>query len=186
MKKIESAKEREKRERKKQQILSGVIIFVLLLSIAGYATFSNINENKREIRNYNGFELYEDNGLWKTELNGEEFKFYNLPTDLVFSTEINVTLADIQGEPIYFVGSYPSTIIDNLRVIVLRMQGACIENWICLNENYPIKNCSEDNILIFAESEESKIYQEENCIYLEGNLNEVSDKFIYKLLGIEV
>ena len=187
MRQIESAEKKEKKEKKKQQILSGILIFVLVFSIAGYATFSGTSKEKDNQRTYNGLSFNLENGFWKTTINEKELVFFNLPYDLEnISIKMDKIFSDYNEKPLYFVGNYPSTIPYNLDGIPIRMQNACVDNHSCLDNSLPIKNCSEDNILIFIESNESKIYQEENCIYLEGDLMEVSDKFIYNLLGIEL
>ena len=187
MRKVESVEKREKKEKKRQQLLSGILIFVLLFSIAGYAAFSGTNKEKDNQRIYNGLSFNLENGFWKTMINEKELVFFSLPYDLGnISIEMDRIFSDYSEKPLYFVGSYPSTIPYNLDGIPIRMQNACIENHSCLDATLPIKNCSEDNLLIFIEGNDSTIYQKENCIYLEGDLMKVSDKFIYNLLGIEL
>lgn len=49
-------------------------------------------------------------------------------------------------------------------------------------ENIPEKSC-EENIIIFNESKLERIYQKENCLFIDGDLRSV-DTVIYKILGI--
>jgi len=187
MRKIESVESKEKKDKKRQQVLSVTLIVILTISVAGYAAFSGTGDKKNEERIYNGLSFNYENGFWKTDINEKLLVFSKLPYDLEeVSIEMNISYLDYIDKPLYLVGQYPSTITYNLQGIPLRMQNACINNFTCLDETLPIKNCSNDNMIVFSESNTSKIYQEENCVFLEGNLNDVSDKFIYNLLGIEL
>ena len=59
---------------------------------------------------------------------------------------------------------------------VSRIQEACYGP---CEEDLPEKSC-EDNLIVVKESEESKIYQEENCIFIEGGTGAI-DAFFYRL-----
>lgn len=184
MRKIETVEEKERKEKKRQMILGIILILVLTMSIAGYATFSK-TDDEIERRSYNGLDFTYDNGFWKTAVSEKNLAFYNLPYDLSeINISINKTISDFLDKPLYIVGYYPNTLSYNFGGIVLRMQNACLENKSCINSELPIKNCSGNNILVFSENNESRIYQEEDCIFLGGDLQKTSDKLIYNLLGI--
>ena len=186
MRKIETAEEKERKERKRQIVLSSILIFILIASIAGYATFSNTGDDETDKRSYNGLDFTYNNGFWETTIGSKSLAFYNLPYDLNdINISINKSITDYANSPVYLVGAYPSTIAYNLNGIVLRMQNACLENETCEGTDLPIKDCS-DNLIIFLEGDDSQIYQQENCIFLEGDLQKTSDRLIYKLLGISI
>lgn len=186
MRKIETLEQKERKEKKKQRVLGGILILVLTMSIAGYAAFSGTDQNSNGKRTYNGLDFVYDNGFWRTSINEKNLVFYNLPYDLnEINISLNASIDDYYNKPLYLVGAYPSMIAYDLNGLVLRMQGACVPGVDCLDENLPVKNCSEDNVLIFIEGNESRIYQNENCVYLEGDLQKTSDKYIYNLLNIQ-
>jgi len=52
--------------------------------------------------------------------------------------------------------------------------------------NSPIKNCA-DNFIIIRESNETKIMQNENCVFIQGkkeNLIKITDEFLFNVFGI--
>ena len=69
--------------------------------------------------------------------------------------------------------------------IVQRFQEACPEGEKC-EKNIPTKTC-DDNFIIIKENEKSEIIQEKNCVFIRGevgNLTKSSDEFLFKILGI--
>ena len=71
-----------------------------------------------------------------------------------------------------------SGITNNLGRYASRIQEACYGE---CERDFPEKDCSE-NLIVFKEMEERKIYQEEKCIFIEGDLLSV-DAFLYKIMG---
>ena len=59
-----------------------------------------------------------------------------------------------------------------------RIQDACYGE---CERDLPEKSC-EEKIIVFRESQEKQIYQEGNCIFIDGDLSSV-DAFLYKILG---
>ena len=74
----------------------------------------------------------------------------------------------------------------NLTGIVERTQAACIEEKEC-PEDWPIKDCS-NNFIIIKESNESKIIQQDKCVFIYGeseNLTQIADGFLFKIMEIK-
>ena len=61
----------------------------------------------------------------------------------------------------------------------LRVQEACYGP---CEEDLPEKNCT-DNLIIWQDSPENKVYQEENCVFIDGDMRTV-DAFLYDLFGL--
>jgi len=59
-----------------------------------------------------------------------------------------------------------------------RLQEACYGK---CEENLPEKTC-DDNLIVWKESAENKVYQENNCVFIEGDIS-AADAFIYKLFN---
>ena len=58
------------------------------------------------------------------------------------------------------------------------------------DKDLPIKNCSEDNVIVIKEPEKENenIHQEEKCVYITAsfeNQTKYADAFLFKILGIE-
>ena len=70
--------------------------------------------------------------------------------------------------------------------VVERMQSACLNESEC-NGDYPIKDCS-NNFIIIREAEEERVFQNESCVYIQGEKEELiklTDEFLYKIIGIK-
>jgi hypothetical protein len=186
MKKIKTREYREKKERRNKTIIGVILAGLMLLSTAGYAFYNR--EGGEKIR-YNNvvFERGED-GLWHFFIDKEYSTIYN-PKELEnISVNTELNLNDYKNKPLYF--SYDSKvksineILRNLGRFISRTQKVCTEE---CSENLPVKNCSEERIIIIRDGGENVITKEENCVYLISNQGEslkVADKFIFRLLKI--
>ena len=185
MKRIETQEETEKKQRRNKIIVGFVMIFLMVFSTAGFALYggnsgSNSDENGQTAQeaDYNG-------QYWVYNVAGQEYYFTN-SKESVQNQNIPVDISAMQNN---FIGS--SVFIDskndivtnelsiNLGKIAGRIQKACYGK---CNEDLPEKDCTE-NLIVYKLSEEKKVYQQENCIFIDGDLNTV-DAFLYKLLGI--
>jgi hypothetical protein len=76
----------------------------------------------------------------------------------------------------------------NLELIAERVQKACIdEQGIECSEELPVKTC-EDNFIIIEKGNSSKIIQDNNCVRIEGQEEELLklvDQFLFKILRIK-
>ncbi|MEM4605650.1 MAG: hypothetical protein QW103_01265 [Candidatus Pacearchaeota archaeon] len=184
MRKIETIDEKKIKEKKKKVILVLIMVLVLLISTLGYAIFSREEQRKKEIVNLNNKIFFKEGIFWVTEKDKKFLYFNYLPNETkeVFIDDLRGI--NYQGKRVYFVNSQPVSnfIINNIKEIELFQEGCIDEN--CSRErNLPIKNCS-DYLIIFRESNETKVLKEGNCIFLEGDLNKAADAFMYKLLKI--
>jgi len=198
MKRITSKKDREKRQKLNQFIIGGVLIFIMFASVFGIIV-NSFGEEDSELKkiNYNGFEFMNQNDFWILELEGFQFIFKNNPEQIELNESINISseinsLNSYLGKPLYVFSEDNNAkweIYKNLdpraNRIVQRMQDACFEEE--CGENLPNKTC-ENNFIIIKESNNSKIIQEDNCVFIEGkkeNLIKLTDKYLFKMLGVE-
>jgi len=91
---------------------------------------------------------------------------------------------------LYFVNSNSSTngaseVLSNLRGYVGRYQEACLEGGLC-GGDFPTKGCEGNLLLIFEEdsSLESRVYQNQSCVYIVGDTVKSADAFLYKVLKV--
>ena len=186
MRKIKTKNDIAKEERKNQLILAIVFISLLVLSTAGYsfASREDSEDQSIETQKYNGITFLKQNDYWTTNLNNQQYTFNYLPNELD-NIKINITqtLSNYSSKPLYIVNPNKESnkLISNLQSFIQRYQEASIQP---TERNIPIKNCSIDNIIIYTEKNETSIYQKENCIFIEGNFSQATDKFIYNLFEI--
>ena len=201
MQKIITQEEKERRKKRNQLVIGIVLIWLMVVSTLGYAfidrTGANSNNSNNEKIEYNGIEFIRDeNFYWKFKIQETDFLTKHNPQeteDITFSGSKQI--AEYRNKPMYFAGENGEHVLEiarNLNGIVLRTSNACLENdKECSqdNENFPIKKCSNENIIVFKESvNENKIYQEENCIFIEtnyANQARYADKFLFSILGIQ-
>ena len=187
MKKIELKSVSEKKDTRNKVIMGVGLILLMILSVVGYAFYGSDTEEIRK-EDYNGFKFTQEQGTdyWKLELGGQAFYFNHLPNETEsFVSGFNREINSFVGKPLYFseqnLGS--QEIVSNIGDYVERIQLACLNE---CEEDLPVKNCSS-NFIIFRESEENKIIQEDNCVYIlskKEDLELASDAFLYKILGI--
>lgn len=191
IKRLVSKEEVEKR-RKRNQIITGIVLaFLMILSTLGFALQSgprntgNSGDSTDKLK-YNGFEFSYNNGFWV--LGNFVFKYNPRETpDLGFGLKDET---HYRGIPLYVYSEdedAKTEMIINLGQIAERVNEACPSGFQCSDQNLPIKTCT-DNLIIIREGNSSSIKQQENCVYIEGQRTELvklTDQFLFKILGIK-
>ena len=203
MRSLSAIKEKERRRKKNQTIVGIVLVVLMIFSTAGFAlqgigfgSQDNVNNENRIV--YNGFEFLRYNDFWVLG----NFAFRYNPKE-VENISFNLELENIKDmfhyseKPLYVYSESSEAKFEidlNMGQIAERIQGACpshLENSdnVECDETLPRKTCS-DNLIIIRENKEnniSRIYQEENCVYIEGSQEEITkltDLFLFKVLNI--
>lgn len=185
MRQIELKSDREKKKKRNQIIVSIVLVFIMFFSVLGYSFQSQENSKDKKI-NYNGFEFNNQNGYWV--LKDSSFVFKYNPLQIEESNSELKKLDNYLNKPLYIFSENQEAeleIYTNLRSVVQRIQYACLGNETC-SENLPVKTC-DDNFVIIKEAEKNEILQEENCVFINGdyeNLTQLTDEFLFKIIGI--
>jgi len=189
MRSIESKKDIDKKKKKNQIIIGGILIFIMMGSTFGILVDSFGTKNSIGKVEYNGYKFVNENDFWTTTIGNYKFIFRYNPTQVErIDTELRY-LNSYSNAPLYISSEdYVSEaeIYRNLGNTVERFQGACLEEKGC-DKDWPIKDCS-NNFIIIRKANESSIYQYENCVFIEGreeNLTQVTDEFLFKIIGIE-
>jgi hypothetical protein len=191
MRAIESKEDIAKRKRKNQIIISAILITVMLGSTFGYAFYQLGNKEESNKVEYKGYKFVNQNDYWTTTIGSYNFMFKYNPSQVerieIGGDELKY-LNSYSGLPLYYFSENAGAgveINENLRNIVLRFQGACPDS--NCTQDWPIKDCSS-NFIIIKEANESKIYQNESCVFIEGpqgNLTQLADEFLFWTTGIE-
>ncbi|MBI2630305.1 hypothetical protein HYW76_04325 [Candidatus Pacearchaeota archaeon] len=187
MRKIITQEEREKKESRNKVIISVVIGVILILSSVGYAFYQSDSKTTQKI-DYNGirFSLLDD-GLWHAVINENSYAFSFNPQETEnISANINYNLDSYTGKPLYFSYDSPGEgvqeIIRNIGGVAERYQSACVEE---CELDFPVKKCTEDNIIIIKDSNVTRIKQTDKCIYIFAKPEDIlraSDEFLFNLL----
>ena len=182
MRKIGTDNQIEKR--KKSTLAIGIFILVLMvLSTLGYAFiygpgFSSQQDNPQSSEPTNV------GGKWAVNFEGQTFYFTH-SKDEVSEIEVSSTanLNDYVNTQLY-VDSTNQAVNSELAAVLARyssrIQRACYGS---CEEDIPEKDCTT-NLIVWKDAAESKVYQEQNCVFIEGDLRAV-DAFLYHLLGMQ-
>ncbi|MBI2632042.1 hypothetical protein HYW75_03495 [Candidatus Pacearchaeota archaeon] len=188
MRKIESSEEIERREKRRNRILTGFMLGILVFSTLGFAFFYNSsgtqNSGQKNDINSNGKPIVEQNGdRWSVRF-GDQVLIFSTSPEIAknISANFSSTLSDFQSSPLYLFiknDGIKAEVGSTLGLYTQRVQEACYGK---CKENLPEKNCT-NNFIIWKESEENRVYQEEKCIFIEGDIR-AADAFLYRVFGI--
>ncbi|MEM4264066.1 MAG: hypothetical protein QW666_04220 [Candidatus Woesearchaeota archaeon] len=179
IRKIEGAEKAEQKRKRNMIILSVIMVAILFFSTIGFFAGEG-DENSSEFEEGKIEQIGDE---WILRYGEQMFRFSNSPESAKnVSIEGDYKLEDYYGKSIYIssdndAAAYEITL--NLGRYLERIQPACYGQ---CEKNLPEKNCSE-SMIVFKNAEENKIYKNESCIFIEGNL-ESADAFLYKLLRI--
>lgn len=170
--------------------MGGILAAIMILSTVGYAINRESSEEGKKIT-YKEIEFVQQDDSWFATIGNVEFAFrYNPQETEDIASFLTIGINDYSGKPLYISSDNFDAEIElyrNLDSIILRRQYACLEGENCKNEEYPVKTC-EYNFIIIKEANSNSITQENNCVFIEGNKNEtirLIDKFLYKTLGVQ-
>lgn len=179
IRKIQSAEESERKRKRNTLILSIIMIAILVFSTAGYFTF-------REEGNAGNEKVENVGGEWIIKYGEQSMRVSNAP-EIVQNTTIltSLNLEDYYGKVVYVSSNDEEfyEMASSLGKYTERMQPACFGE---CEKNLPEKNCTSEKLIVVMpknESEGSKIYEEDNCLFITGGIKAV-DAFIYKIFNI--
>jgi len=171
------------RRQKRNQLIAGVILVALLVaSTLGYSLMSS-DEDDDSSSDENDAGFARVNNLWRTSVDGQEFSFLYLPSEVKnVSAEGDYDLNLYVNQPLYLVNpdAGASEVMRNIGNYVLRYQEACLNGTVCEGD-LPTKDC-DSNVVIFEEGNAS-VRRENNCVYISGGAIG-ADAFLYKALKI--
>ena len=182
----------EKKAKKKQWVVSGLLLFIMFFSIIGYA-FESVLINQSsggptglsKIK-YNGFEFSNQNGFWVLNFSGNDLIFTNTPYQTNETEFSLIKISDYAGKKLYIYsedGLAESEIRANMFNFVDGIESACPENSNC--SDFPAKTC-ENNFIILRNSDINEIKRDRNCIFISGNdLIDSADEFLFRTFGIK-
>ena len=180
MRDLETQSEKERKRIRNSRIISFFFLIILVLSSAGYA-FLSYQGNPNTSSDSN---VQNNGNQWIVKFQDQTLAFSSSPESasnvpVTMNKDINSYIA----KPLYIVSDNEGIsyeIASNLGKYAQRTQLACYEN--CENSEFPEKTCA-DNLIVWKSSQENKVYQENNCIFIEGDMRAV-DAFLYKIFKV--
>lgn len=191
-----------KRKNKREtnaKIMVFFMAFIMIGSVFG-VIFFGYNQQENKVK-YNKVEFIQKEDLWSARINSKEAVFNYLPTDvedIEIEDDVSNRLASlVEIDPTSEINnSFKEYIALAQHQMILTLNNFNIyvrSGFTAENEfNMPIITCkdstSEVPVVYFIESNQTKIYLENNCIIAEGNdgfdFLRIKDRLLYSLLGI--
>ena len=197
IKRIESKEQKEKKSKRNQWILAGILVLIMLASIFGIifqdlAGTGTSSQQSSDVT-FNGYTFQAVNGYYVLQIGSQTFYFSQNPQNvdsIIKTVNLSKTMPDYIGQVVYVssedYNSY-NEIYSDMGNYTTRIQEACAENETCADSTLPTKTCA-DNLIIVKEAPEDKIYQKDNCVYIEGNQNDLlslTDEFLMRIIGVK-
>jgi len=181
----------------KRNIVALFIVFLMVFGFGGLVV-DNIAKEKYE---YNNFKFKFQNNVWSTEINNIKFTFDYFPTEIEnidLSADLTNKISNtLQIDSTYDLSdSYTEAISlaqfnlgQSLAVLNIHLRTGLTQT----NEYaLPIITCSDATeqipIIYFKESDQTKVYLENNCIIAEAateiDFIRIKDRLLYSILKI--
>lgn len=169
------------------------IIIVMVASTIGFALIQGVQESS-STKEYNGFKFYRTQTEWFTRIDNQKFGFRYLPGEL---ENISIGTINTGIKKIYLVYDPLDEELNKdyfyrrvggiLNYVGMTPQLACDKDEEC--PDIPIRDCKESfNMIYLKQNNESRVYNEDNCLVIQAEnnveLDKISERLIYKLLGI--
>ncbi|MFH0808489.1 MAG: hypothetical protein V1888_02635 [archaeon] len=187
MRKIKTMEDIERIRRRNNLIMGVIMIGLMVFASLGYSLMSADGESTSKISEL-GFDFVRSDGLWKVAIGEEIFGFQYLPSEVSdVDVNLSIELSEYSGQVLYFANPSEgaSELLNNIERYILRYQEACLdsENESCEGD-LPIKNCSS-NLIVFEFGNDTKVYDNESCVYVVGDSVRGVDAFLYEVLDIK-
>lgn len=187
MRRIITAEEKAKRDKKRARMLSVLMLVIMLGSTAGFAFISyQQDQQPQQASQQQGQEqLQETANGWLFRFQGQQLLALTSPAaaaDVPLDT--TVTLEQYAGETLY-VDAESEAVVNELATTVgryaSRVQQAC--HGTC-ERDLPEMNCTQGNLIVWKAADDNMVSEEERCIFIEGDMRAV-DAFIYRVFDVQ-
>lgn len=179
MRRIETREEIELRQKKKNRMLSMFMLIILVGSTVGFAFLYRTDSG--QVDSVNGQNV--GNG-WAYKV-GDQTLVFSVPPESIGNVSVNIySNLNSYYNSILYIDSDNQAVINEVANTLGRytgkMQLACYGE---CSEDLPEKDCT-NNIIVWKGSNFNKVYQEDKCIFIEGDLRAV-DAFLFEIFGID-
>lgn len=184
MRKLRTKEELERRKKINNRIISTLMLALLVVSTLGFAFSSSIGFTSRPSSAINNSQSITNITSDKITIKyqGQIFSLASPRSSLLtIPVDVNKTPEDYLSKILYTDISNQQTLQEislTLGRFASRIQPACYGK---CQDNLPEKDCTE-NIIIWRESEKKRVYQNNSCIFIEGDISS-ADAFINTLFS---
>ena len=178
MRKIGTEAEIERKRKRNILVLSVFMLFVLVVGTFGYGFITGTRGSPQE-QETSTINLV--GGKWEIKSNGQLF-YLSIHPAQVEGIPVEITSTNYAASPLYIIAENQEVYLElssTLNRFAPQIQPACYGP---CEADLPEKTC-EDSLIVWRDSLENKVYQEQNCIFIEGDMKAV-DAFLYRLLGL--
>ncbi len=182
MRKLGTEKEIEKKKQRTVIVVSVFMLAILVVSTVGFSFLSGTGFSDGNSNNAPAQQITNLGNQVAVNFEGQTFYLTNPPEAVEeIPTEISKSLNDYVNTQTYIDSANQealteiASVLNKYSRIRLACYGPC-------EEDLPEKDCTE-NLIIFKDKETSRVYQEQNCVFIEGDIRAV-DAFLYKLLNL--
>ena len=191
VRKLVTKDEVEKKRSRNRIWVGATLVFLMVASTLGFALQGQLGtttQNQGEDKvTYNEFDFVNRNGFWVL---GNLVFSYNPNQIGSFDVATGLNSANSYSGKVLYISSDNDEVENEVGLNMInfaeRVQPACIQGEEC-KEGLPVKTCS-DNLIIIREKNTSSIRQENGCVYIEGQKDElvkVADEFLFRILEIK-
>ena len=181
MRKIMSGEEIAAKEKKRNVVISIILLGIMLLSTAGFAFIYNFDSAK----SVQGGKVQSYGDRWAVDIGGNTVTFTISPDEALNGTTMGFisNLNQFYNMPLYVDtdnDAVYSEIGSSLGLYAARVQHGCYSD--CSDSEWPEKDCT-NNLIVFRENVSKSITQNQSCVFIDGDMGSV-DAFLYKTLGL--
>lgn len=187
MRRIITAEEKAKRDKKRARMLSVLMLIIMLGSTAGFAfiSYQQDQQPQQALHGQGQGQLQETANGWLFRFQGQQLLALTSPaTAADVPVEISTTIEQYAGETLY-IDAESEAVVNELATTIgryaLRVQQAC--SGVC-ERDLPEINCTQGNLLVWKAAENNMVSEEERCVFIEGDMRAV-DAFIYRVFGVQ-
>lgn len=183
MREIGSEEQIKKKSRRNAVIISIFMLGIMVISSAGYAFITGVENNQDSGENNEKIQRVGD--YWIFDFQGQTIRLSNAPEDvknISVSLSSQINIEKYKAKPLYIASENNGVayeIASSLGNFAPRAQYACYGN---CTKDLPSKDCY-DNLIVWRESELNRVYQENSCVFIDGDLK-AADAFLYKMFGM--
>lgn len=176
MRRIGTEKERARKEKRSRILVGAFMLALLIFSTVGFGLYYSSSGSSSGVQN----NADTNPSPWSLDISGNRVYFLN-SKDSVSDININAfkDLSNYAGNALYIDSEseeITQEIANTIGLYSSRVQRACYG--IC-EDDYPEKDCTE-NLIVYEYSQEDSIVQEDNCVFIEGDIKTV-DAFLYSV-----
>jgi flagellar basal body-associated protein FliL len=181
MRRLETQELVVQKKKKNNLIISIIMLLLLVLSTLGFA-FGTYSGSSNSDNNVIPAQQNTETGRASLVYNGQTFNLLNSLINIE-SVPVDITIkpSDYTNGTLY-IDSEDQQIIQEIASTLGRIapniQRACYKE---CEENIPEKDCTS-TIIVHSSSTENRVYQDNKCIFIEGDLK-AADAFLYKILS---